>query len=106
MQGTVPNPIQKTLRKAQVIRVTRLDGTELVINCDLIEFVEETPDTIISLSTDRKIMVRESAQEVIDEVIVFKRMTHLPIIGRPEDEGSTCLEGSAVKMLADATDRG
>ena len=88
-----------------MIRVTRLDGTELVVNCDLIEFVEETPDTIISLSTDRKIMVRESAQEVIEQVIAFKRITHLPIIGRPEDEGSTYLEGSTGGLLADATDR-
>ena len=89
-----------------MIRVTRLDGTQLVVNCDLIEFVEETPDTIISLSTDRKIMVKESAQEIIDQVIAFKRITHLPMMGRPEDEDSTYLEGSSGGLLADIADGG
>jgi len=42
-----------------MIQVTRLNDTKLVINADLIEFVEEIPDTIISLTTGKKIMVKE-----------------------------------------------
>jgi flagellar protein FlbD len=56
-----------------MIKVTRLNGAELIINSDLIEFVEATPDTIISLVTGKKIMVREPADTVIEKVAEFKR---------------------------------
>ena len=56
-----------------MIKVTRLNDTDLVINADLIEFVESTPDTIISLTTGKKIMVKESIDEIIERVAQFKR---------------------------------
>jgi flagellar protein FlbD len=56
-----------------MVRVTRLNGQLIVINADLIEFVEEIPDTIISLTTGKKIMVQESAEQIIEKVIDFKR---------------------------------
>ncbi len=58
-----------------MIKVTKLNGSELVINSDLIEFVEAMPDTIISLVTGKKIMVKESADEVIDLAAAFKRLS-------------------------------
>jgi flagellar protein FlbD len=58
-----------------MIKVTRLNGSELVINADLIEFVEAIPDTIISLVTGKKIMIKESADDVIDKVAEFKRLS-------------------------------
>lgn len=58
-----------------MIKVTRLNNTELVINADLIEFVEATPDTLISLTTGKKIVVRESTEEIIERVAQFKRMS-------------------------------
>jgi len=45
-----------------------------VVNFDLIELVEKTPDTVSSLTTNRKILVRESVDEVIEKAIEFKRM--------------------------------
>jgi len=57
-----------------MIKVTRLNDAQLVINADLIEFVEAIPDTIISLTTGKKIMVKESIDEVIDSVARFKRL--------------------------------
>ncbi len=48
-----------------MIKVTKLNGTELVVNADLIEFVEAIPDTLISLTTGRKIMVLEELDHVI-----------------------------------------
>jgi flagellar protein FlbD len=48
-----------------MIRVTRINDNELVINADLIEFVEAIPDTMISLTTGKKIIVRESPDEII-----------------------------------------
>jgi flagellar protein FlbD len=56
-----------------VIRLTRLNQVPLVINSDLIEHVEITPDTVIALTTGQKILVRETADEVIERVIQFRR---------------------------------
>jgi flagellar protein FlbD len=56
-----------------MIKVTRLNGQLIVLNADLIEFVEEIPDTIISLTTGKKIMVQENAEQIIEKVIAFKR---------------------------------
>lgn len=57
-----------------MVRLTRLDGRVIVINSDLIEFVEVTPDTLISLTTGKKIIVRESEELVINKVAAFRRM--------------------------------
>jgi len=57
-----------------MIRVTRLDGSEIVINDDLIEFIETTPDTIISLIDGKKIMVKEEPDEIIHRVAAFRQM--------------------------------
>lgn len=55
-----------------MIRVNRLNNSEFVINCELIEFIEETPDTVITLTTGKKIVVKDSIDEIIDKVIKFK----------------------------------
>jgi flagellar protein FlbD len=56
-----------------MIELTRINHTPLVLNCDLIEFVEVTPDTVISLVTGQKLRVLESASEVVEKVIEFRR---------------------------------
>jgi len=58
-----------------MIKVTRINNTELVINADLIEFVESIPDTIISLTTGKKIMVLETIDDIIEQVAKFKRLS-------------------------------
>jgi len=57
-----------------MIRVTKLNNQEIIINDDLIQFVESTPDTIISLIDGKKIMVRETPDEIIKRVAVFRKM--------------------------------
>ncbi|MBQ9511978.1 MAG: flagellar FlbD family protein [Lachnospiraceae bacterium] len=47
-----------------MIELTKLDNTKFLLNPSLIETVEETPDTVINLSTGRRIIVKESGQEV------------------------------------------
>ena len=54
-----------------MINVTKLNGSELVINADLIEFIEKTPDTLITLTTGRKMMVKEELEDVIRSVLDF-----------------------------------
>jgi len=56
-----------------VIRLTRINGEQVVVNADLIEFVEMTPDTLVTLFTGKKIPVRESADEVIGRVVAYRR---------------------------------
>ncbi len=56
-----------------MIQVTRLDQSALIVNPDLIIFMEETPDTIITLSNGDKIMVQERVSEIIRRVIQFRR---------------------------------
>lgn len=56
-----------------MIDVTRLNGTSLTINEDLIETVEETPDTVVTMSTGHKIIVKESRQEIINLVKLFRK---------------------------------
>jgi flagellar protein FlbD len=58
-----------------MIKVTRLNGSELVINVDLIESVEAIPDTIISLVTGKKIMIKETTDDVVQKVAEFKRLS-------------------------------
>ena len=47
-----------------MIEVTKINGSKVLINPDLMELVEETPDTVITFTTGRKIIVKESRQEV------------------------------------------
>jgi flagellar protein FlbD len=56
-----------------VIHLTRLNNQPLVVNADLIKLIEQAPDTVITLVTGEKLVVRESAEEVIRRVIGFRR---------------------------------
>ena len=56
-----------------MIEVTRLNDSKVIINADLIEKVEESPDTIITLTSGNKIIVKESRQEVKNLVILYKK---------------------------------
>jgi flagellar protein FlbD len=55
-----------------MIQVTRLNGEGIVINAHLIESIEATPDTMISLTTGHKMMVKESMDQVIDRVVGYE----------------------------------
>jgi flagellar protein FlbD len=56
-----------------MIEVTRLNDSKLTINAELIERIEELPDTVIKLTTGNKIIVKESRQEIKDLVILYKK---------------------------------
>jgi len=58
---------------ANMIQLTRLNSHPLVVNSDLIKFVEQAPDTVITLVNGDKIVVRESAQDVLERVVQFRR---------------------------------
>lgn len=56
-----------------MIRVTRLDGKPIVLNADWIQTVETTPDTLITLTTGFKIIVKDTVEEVVDAFKKYKR---------------------------------
>ncbi|AEV68558.1 flagellar FlbD family protein [Acetivibrio clariflavus] len=56
-----------------MIELTRLNGIKFVLNCELIESLEETPDTVISTTNGKKIVVAENVDEVVKKVIEYKR---------------------------------
>ena len=56
-----------------MIKLTRLNREALALNSDLIEYVEATPDTVITLTTGAKIRVTETVDQVIERVIEFQR---------------------------------
>ena len=58
-----------------MIMLTRLNGMSMALNSDLVKLVEGSPDTVITLITGEKIVVRESTEEVILRIITFRRET-------------------------------
>lgn len=56
-----------------MIQLTRLNNTRLAVNCDLIKYVEEAPDTVITLLNGEKLVVRETTAAVIECVRRFRR---------------------------------
>jgi flagellar protein FlbD len=68
-----------------MIRLTRLNHVPLVLNSDLIEQVEVTPDTVITMTTGEKIMVLESADEIVDRVVRFRRTISNWVTASPDE---------------------
>jgi flagellar protein FlbD len=66
-----------------MIRLTRLNHTPFVLNSDLIEHIEVTPDTVISLTTGQKLMVLEAAEEVVNRVLQFRRSIFRDLVACP-----------------------
>ncbi len=56
-----------------MIQLTRLNNARLALNSDLIKYVEEAPDTVITLLNGEKLVVRETTGQVIDRVLQFRR---------------------------------
>jgi flagellar protein FlbD len=56
-----------------MIRITRLNGVPIVLNSDLIQHIENTPDTVITLISGEKLMVLESTNEIVEEVVRYRR---------------------------------
>ena len=62
-----------------MITVTRLDGAELVVNAELIELVEATPDTHLTLTDGRQMIIQETPEVVVARVIAYRRAAYGPL---------------------------
>ena len=60
-----------------MIKLTRFNRTNYVLNCDLIEMVESTPDTVITTITGKKYLVAETVEEIVEKVIEYKKKIQL-----------------------------
>jgi len=64
-----------------MIKLTRLDGEEFIVNAELIRFVETRPDTFVTLTTDDRFIVREKADEVVARTIEYARRIRMTSFG-------------------------
>lgn len=55
-----------------MIRLTKLNRADFILNCELIETIESTPDTVITTTTGKKYVVAETIEEVVDKVLQYK----------------------------------
>jgi flagellar protein FlbD len=85
-----------------MIRLTRLNQSPLVLNSDLIEHIEMTPDTVISLTTGQKLMVRETAEQIIERVINFRRaiLSGMPAYPWPARQPNNSSASDSAAQLA------
>ncbi len=67
-----------------MIWLTRLNRVPLVLNSDMIEHIEPTPDTVITLTNGQIWRVRESAEEIIDRIVAFRRRICVSDAAPPE----------------------
>ena len=71
-----------------MIIVTRLHGTTVAVNCDLIERVEASPETVVTLVDGNRYVVRESVAEIVDRVRAYRASVVL-LAGRLDERSST-----------------
>ncbi|MCB2198251.1 flagellar FlbD family protein [bacterium] len=68
-----------------MIHVSRLDDSDLIVNSDMIEFVESTPDTIVTLTDGKKLLVKETPEEIVERIVAFRRRVMQPLT---EEDGT------------------
>jgi flagellar protein FlbD len=74
-----------------MILLTKLNSQPLVVNSDMIKFIENTPDTVITLVTGEKIVVLETVADVLEEIVRFRRRVLAPagtMVPGPDEAGS------------------
>jgi flagellar protein FlbD len=76
-----------------MIQLTRLNNHPLIVNSDLIKFVERAPDTVLTLVSGEKIVVLETSEQVLEKIVEFRRLIlseatlYFPKVpGAPADE--------------------
>jgi len=61
-----------------LITLTRMNDTQYTINCEHIEMIEETPDTVVTLVSGKKFVVKETREEIVSRVCDYKRRIMIP----------------------------
>jgi flagellar protein FlbD len=74
-----------------MVKLSRINGAEVTVNAELIETIEATPDTIVSLTTGKRLMVVESVDQVIEKVMAYRRALTPSLCSGGESGGKTWL---------------
>jgi len=72
-----------------VIFLTRTNGTKFYINPELIQTVEKTPDTVVTLTGNKKLIVRDTPEEIAERFIEYRRKTLTPFHLRDSNEAQS-----------------
>jgi len=70
-----------------MIRLTQINGEEIVVNAELIETIEKAHDTIVTLTTTRRFRVQEEVDVIIERVAEYRRRITPTIIEKKEKLG-------------------
>ena len=62
-----------------MVKLSRINGAEVTVNAELIETVEATPDTIVALTTGKRLMVVETVDQVVEKVMAYRRSIATPL---------------------------
>jgi len=71
-----------------MIPLTRLNHAPIVLNSDLIEHIDITPDTVVTLTTGQILRVRETADEVVERIVAFRRRVQAPEVRANDSSGN------------------
>ncbi|MDX2013839.1 MAG: flagellar FlbD family protein [Myxococcaceae bacterium] len=64
----------------EVIILTRLDGQRVAVNEDLLVFAEQTPDTVLTMTSGQRLMVKEGLPDIVDRIASFRRQSTVPVV--------------------------
>jgi len=84
-----------------MIQLTRLNNARLAVNCDLIKYVEEAPDTVLTLLNGEKLVVRETTEQVIERVRDFRRSV---LIADPDAASPSCMRANGADEAPSSTE--
>lgn len=95
----------RTPQKATaMILLTRLNSNPLVVNSDLIKLIENAPDTVLTLVTGEKIVVRESSEEILAKIVEFRQRILSGLTIQPLGSTISCADATNEARLSDQED--
>jgi flagellar protein FlbD len=57
-----------------MVLLKKINNAEIAVNCDLIEYIEETPDTVITFTNGEKVVVQERMGKIIEKIVLYRRL--------------------------------
>lgn len=67
-----------------MIQLTKINGAGIVVNPDLIEYIEETPDTVLTITNGDKVVVKDRMVDIIDKVVRYRRLLSAVVLAECE----------------------
>ena len=71
-----------------MVTLTRLNGSTIVVNAEMIEMIEATPDSIVTLTNGKKLVAKETVNEIVESIVQYKRQILKNLFYYREEAGS------------------